>query len=525
VILSANAATAVRFVAQIMQRAGREAASVNWQADSRAVKPGDVFLAMPGAKHDGRSHLASAQTAGARATLWDNTNYVWPNDLTLPHCPVPNLKQEIGSIAAALLAYPTDPMQVFAFTGTSGKTSCTTWTAQVLGMLGEPCAVIGTRGAGLPEQLTPFGLTTPQAWDLQPWFAQFAKQNINACAIEASSIGLMEGRLNGTSIKTALFTNLSQDHLDYHGDMAQYAAAKARLFTWPTLQQVVLNADDPASLIMLEQTAVNVDVIALAVNVAIDVRAPLPLAQLKERALARGNKVRSLWANQIKYSNDSVSFELSGDFGVAKVQWAIPGEFNIANALMVTACALLRGHPINLIANALGRLQPVQGRMQAVGGQGKPLVVIDYAHKPAALEQVLASLRGQALARGGQLWCVFGCGGDRDASKRPLMGAIAQRLADHVIVTSDNPRSEAPQEIAAQISAGFTNHLPVRPQLQLDRQVAIAYALEQAAATDVILIAGKGHEAYQEVQSLKLPFSDVEQGMAALALARHWGQA
>ncbi len=518
---STVAANAVAFVSQVMAKAGLPMAAATLQMDSTAVRSGDIFVAIPGAKFDGRFYLDQMAAKGARAALWDNTGFEWPQRVQIPHFAVPGLKQQVGVIAAALLNNPSQAMHVFAFTGTSGKTTCTTWAAQLLQSLGEPCASIGTRGAGLPNQLTPFGLTTPQATDLQQWFAQFANQQLKSCAIEASSIGLAEGRLNGTHITTALFTNLTQDHLDYHGDMQRYGAAKAALFSWPNLKQVVLNADDPLSAAMLSNTDPSTDIVVIGIANHGSNGASEKIQQLVQLAQQSGlvRSVKALWAHSFEYATGQTQLQLAGDFGQACAQLGVPGQFNISNALMASACALLRGFSLGAIAQQWVSLVPVEGRMQALGGHRQPLVVVDYAHKPDALEQVLASLKTQASARGGQLICVMGCGGDRDASKRPVMGAIAARLANRVIVTSDNPRSESPQDIIAQIVNGLGSEVTI----EADRAKAISLALKTANQYDIVLIAGKGHEDYQEIQGVKYPFSDLTQAEQALQL--YWNQA
>ncbi len=515
-MLSAHAISAVQFVSQLMQQAGLPLTSVRLQADSRALKRGDIFLAMPGASFDGRTYLSKIAEQGACAALWDPDQFEWPAGNALPNCAVPNLKREMGHISSALLGNPSEQLHVFAFTGTSGKTTCTTWAAQLLASLGEPCAVIGTRGAGLPDELVSFGLTTPQAFELQQWFAQFAREGIRACAIEASSIGIQEGRLNGTRIKTALFTNLTQDHLDYHGDMIQYGRAKAQLFSWPQLQQAVFNADDPASKAMWAKLEPQTEVILIGIAQA-GVQCPSNIELMV--AQAKSANVKRLWASDIHFNGKQTQFTLHGDFGQAASTLQVPGQFNISNALMVAACALLKGHSLLDVALGLAHLEPVEGRMQSVGGDNQVLVVVDYAHKPDALEQVLRSLRSQANARGGKLWCVFGCGGDRDSSKRPLMGAIAAKLADQVIVTSDNPRSESPAAIAAQITLGM-GESTAEAVVELDRAKAIDSALNHAAANDVVLIAGKGHEDYQETNGVKTAFSDLVHAKFALANLR-----
>jgi UDP-N-acetylmuramoyl-L-alanyl-D-glutamate--2,6-diaminopimelate ligase len=499
--------------------AGRMGGPARLQQDSRAVRPGDIFVAMPGGTHDGRAFIGKAIEQGASAVLWDSSEFSWPAVQGVKQLGIAGLKQQAGEIAAQWYGRPSEQLHVFAYTGTSGKTSCSTWTSQLLSALGKSCAVIGTRGAGIGDALQPVGLTTPQALEMQWLFAQFQDQGAQAVAIEASSIGIEEGRLNGTQVRTALFTNLSRDHLDYHGDMAAYAASKARLFAWSGLKTAVINIDDPAADQMIAKVPVGVQKIFVSLRKFSGITKNDSAQNLQSELNATSaSKARHLFADQIRFETDGMRFVIGGDFGTAQVHTKVAGLFNISNLLMVAACALVEGFTLNQIVSPLSQLQAIEGRMQMFGGrvgdQQLPVVVVDYAHKPDALEKVLESLRPQAQAGGGQLWCVFGCGGDRDAGKRPLMGAIAQRLSDRPLVTSDNPRTEDPSAIAQHITLGM-NHGSF--EVELDRAKAIASVVQRAKNNDVILIAGKGHEAYQEIGSQRIDFSDAIHVETALA--------
>lgn len=467
-------------------------------ADSRSVKKGDAFFAYPGTANDGRKFIQAAINAGAGAIVLDDA----PADAwtlaslpisTAPSKLVHQLKHKVGAIASVFLGSPSSQLDVVAFTGTSGKTSCSTWYSELSHILGKPCAVIGTRGAGLPYALQSFGLTTPEAINLQGYFRSFVNAKIDRVAIEASSIALNEGRLSGTSIQTAVFTNLSLDHLDYHGTMQAYGHAKAALFAWPSITHVVINIDDPAADQMLAVVQGTVKKILVSTS---------PIDKVSEGEFKR------LFARNIVFSGNGVSLTIDGDFGICQAHFQIAGLFNVSNYLCVAACALVRGYALDQIVSGLMQLSPVEGRMQTVGGNLQPLVVVDYAHKPDALEKVLEALKLQAADRGGKLWCVFGCGGNRDTSKRPRMGAIAQRFADTIVVTSDNPRTENPADIIDQIVAGMRTAPAII--IEADRKAAITWAIKHADINDVVLIAGKGHEAYQEINGIQHPFSDFQ---------------
>jgi len=355
------------------------------------------------------------------------------------------------------------------------------------------CGLVGTLGIGVPPGLVPTGLTTPDPVQLQQAFARFADDGLSACAIEASSIGLAEQRLAGTRIRVALFTNFTQDHLDYHPSMAAYWQAKSMLFDWPGLQAAVVNIDDPRG---------------AELHAALQGRA-LDLWSVSLQMPAR------LQARDIAATEAGLAFTVCEGAHAVPLQTRLVGLFNVSNLLGVIAGLRALGMPLAQAVHACAQLDPVPGRMQQFGAPGQPLVAVDYAHTPDALAQALAALAPMAAQRGGQLWCVFGCGGNRDAGKRPLMGAAAQKGADRVIVTSDNPRGEDPAAIIHQILAGTLASTQVRAEP--DRAAAIGQALAEASARDVVLIAGKGHEDYQETAGVRRPFSDLEQARAALA--------
>ncbi len=484
------------------------------RTDSRAVQPGDGFIAWPGAAVDGRSFVPAALQSGARACLVEADG---AEAFALPAGRVESfagLKSATGPIAAEYFAHPSQALAVLAVTGTNGKTSTAWWLAQALSALGPqqalPCGMIGTLGVGRPPAagsaedaataqggVVATGLTTPDPVQLQSALRRFASEGLKACAIEASSIGIEEARLDGTQIRVALFTNFTHDHLDYHGSMDAYWQAKRRLFSWPGLHSVVLNMDDARG-------------VELAAALA---GSPLDLWTVSTARAAR------LQARAISYRSTGVAFEVVEGDVVLPVQTHLIGSYNVSNLLGVLAAMRALGVPLADAVQACSQLHAVPGRMECLGGAASPLVAVDYAHTPDALDHALAALRPLVQARGGKLWCVFGCGGDRDTSKRPLMGAIAAKLADQVVVTSDNPRSERPEAIIAQILLGLPSCNTL--EVQSDRALAIADTIARANAADVILLAGKGHEATQEIAGLKTAFSDRAHAAAALQQWRH----
>jgi UDP-N-acetylmuramoyl-L-alanyl-D-glutamate--2,6-diaminopimelate ligase len=467
--------------------------------DSRAVAAGDVFLAYPGERADGRRFVADALARGAAAVLWERDGFAWPRDLGAPNVGVVGLKRLAGPFAAEVYGRPSERLWTVGVTGTNGKTSCTQWIAQALAGAGRRCAVVGTLGLGFPGALVENPNTTPDAVLLQHALKRFADEGAACVALEASSIGLDQGRLEGTRFACALFTNLSRDHLDYHSDMETYAEAKMRLFRTSGLGHAVLNLDD-----------------ALGVRIA-HMLAFGPVRRVGY-SVARGAAAASglehwLEARDATVSAEGVAFRLESSWGGCAIRAPLVGRFNVANLLGVIGTLLVAGLRLDEIPALCARLAPPPGRMQRLGGGAAPLVVVDYAHSPDALDKCLAALRDVARAQGGRLLCVFGCGGDRDRGKRPLMGEIASRHAEFVVVTSDNPRSEDPAAIVAEILPGVR----VPHAVHVERHEAIHAAIAAAHRGDVVLIAGKGHEPYQEIGGKLLPFSDVDEARAALA--------
>ena len=483
-------------------------------SDSRRVNPGDIFVALPGSCVDGRLFIAEAMVRGAAAVLVDasgipgvdaggtawlkaQTVHALP-DVTPPVLVVPDLARMLGELAAEVMGQPSRSLWMAGITGTNGKTSVSQWIAAALGELGAPCGVIGTLGCGLPGDCVASLNTTPDAIAVHSTLADFVRKGVTGCAMEVSSIGLDQHRVGGVHFDVAVFTNLTRDHLDYHGDMAAYGRAKAALFQWPDLGAAVINGDDPFGR-------------ELAGGLAACVAGCL--YALDPKNVPSGWSGQVLVPSQLAFDNAGLQFELDG----VKFAADLVGRFNVSNLLAVIGALQARGYALASIAGALRSLQPPPGRMQVIGGIDEPLVLVDYAHTPDALAQVLATLRETAAERGGRLVCVFGCGGDRDPGKRPHMGRIAAAAADFVLVTSDNPRSEDPMRIIDDIVAGMeqTKHC-----CEIDRELAIRGAIESAENRDVILVAGKGHEPYQEIQGVRLPFLDESAVLTALAQRR-----
>lgn len=461
-------------------------------ADSRKLAPGDGFIAWPGAATDGRKYVNAVLGAGAAACLVEHEDaqaYGFSDDRVATY---EGLKAATGPIAAAYFGAPSEHLQVAAITGTNGKTSTAWWLAQALDRLGRKCGVVGTLGVGQLGAMVFNGLTTPDPVLLQQQLKRFVDEGFVACALEASSIGLEERRLEGTRIRLAVFTNFTQDHLDYHASMADYWQAKKMLFSWPGLQAAIINIDD----------AKGFELSAALIG------APLDVWTFSCTGLAR------LQAQAICHGTHDLSFEVVEGAERHRISTPMVGLYNVSNLLGVVASLRAMNIPLADAVNACADLLPVPGRTETLTVPGQPLVVIDYAHTPDALEKVLLAIKPVALSRGGRLWCVFGCGGDRDASKRPLMAAIAEKSADQLVVTSDNPRTEDPQLIIDQMLRGLSR--PDAVLVQADRAAAIADALRLAQAGDVVLLAGKGHENYQEIKGVKFTFSDRDQAQAVL---------
>ncbi|WP_409269466.1 UDP-N-acetylmuramoyl-L-alanyl-D-glutamate--2,6-diaminopimelate ligase [Massilia sp. BHUDP2] len=474
-------------------------------SDSRRVAQGDVFFAYPGEASDGRSYIAAALAAGAAAVVYEEDGYSWDAAHDIAHLGVAKLKKNLGPIAHGVLQHPDAGMFTVGVTGTNGKTSCAVWTGQALARLGETAAVIGTLGVGIVKkgaepQFDATGYTTPDAVLLAQTLGELRAQDVGALAIEVSSIGLVQERAAGMHFDVAIFTNLTRDHLDFHGTMEDYEAAKLKLFEWEGLKHAVVNLDDPAGLRLVAHLRTNFP--ALPVT-------GYTLASEAEQPAIDG--VAILRASNMRSRHAGTDFTVDSPAGTAVVKTRLVGHFNVSNALAVLGALLAKGVSLKSAVDAVEALAPAPGRMQQIGGQDAPMVVIDYAHTPDALEKTLQALRQVADERGGQLWCVFGCGGDRDPGKRPQMGAVAQ-AADHILVTSDNPRSEEPVSIIAQVVAGIEKEY----QAVEDRATAILLAVKNAGKQDVILLAGKGHEPYQEIKGKKLPFSDADHASLAL---------
>lgn len=494
----------------------RQQGCTRLSTDSRMVAAGDAFVAWPGAQTDARGYVASAIGRGASACLVEHEgaqSFGFTSEHVATYL---GLKADAGAICSEFLSAPSQQLSVIAVTGTNGKTSTAWWLAQALsalpGSLALACGVVGTLGVGRPpvagtnprhgagaSGLTATGFTTPDPVVLQQTLRQWVDDGLAACAIEASSIGIEEQRLNGTHIRVAMFTNFTQDHLDYHGNMQAYWESKAKLFSWPGLDSAVINVDDSKGAELAQQLSTS----------ALDVW-----------TVSAQHPAR-LQAQNISHSADGLRFDVVEGSVVVPMQVFILGSYNIHNLLGVLGAMRALGVPLLEAVQVCSTLRPVPGRMECFGRHNEPLVAVDYAHTPDALDHALAALRPLAEQRGGKLWCVFGCGGDRDASKRPLMGAIAAQQADHVVVTSDNPRSERPEAIIAQVLLGTAHSQSV--EVLADRAQAIADVLARTHSSDVVLLAGKGHEQTQEIAGIKHPFSDQDHVAQALQARRKVG--
>ena len=465
------------------------------QSDSRKIAAGNLFLAVAGHAVDGRDYIAQAVANGAAAVLVeragssvDKLNY--PN---VPIIAVENLNLKLSEIAGRFYNNPSHELSIVGVTGTNGKTSCTQLYMQIANLLGRSCGVIGTLGAGIDGQLNEGLNTTPDAISIQKILAEWRDHELAVAAMEVSSHGLEQGRVADVQFELALFTNLSRDHLDYHGSMLAYGETKARLFRQPRLKCAVINIDDHFGCALVDEMPATTDVIRYGVEPD-----------------ARTNHSADVWVDNVRFHPSGVNARLHSDWGSVEINSPLLGEFNLSNLVAVICCFGLQGFALSSIANVIPKLMTVPGRMERIVSSADITVVVDYAHTPDGLEKALLAMRQHA---DGKLWCVFGCGGNRDHGKRPLMGALVQRHADHVVVTSDNPRNESAAEIIDEILGGVD-----RPSMvEEDRGLAIQFAIANALPGDCVLIAGKGHEDHQLIGDLRVPFSDITQARLALA--------
>ena len=465
-------------------------------ADSLQVRAGDAFAACPGQKADGRAFIPDAIARGAGSVLWESLAFRWDDAWHVSNVAVDDLKARLGAIADHIYGRPSQSLCVAGVTGTNGKTSCTHWIAQCLDACGRKSGIIGTLGNGLVGALEASARTTPDAAAVHETLGRLRDAGATAVAMEVSSHGLDQGRVNAVAFDVALFTNLTRDHLDYHGTMAAYGAAKTKLFAWPTRPACVINTDDPFGRALADSARVR-----------------------GQRVLTYGLSSADIAATRLAATQNGIALSITTPWGRGEVATRLAGTFNASNVLGVLGVLLASGIEFDAALAAVSQVAPLPGRMQRLGGGAEPLVIVDYAHSPDALEQVLTALR-PAVVAAGELICVFGCGGDRDPGKRQEMGRVAGRCADRIVVTSDNPRSEDPAAIAAAILDGIRDTSHRSPVLELDRAAAIRLAVAGARNGDVVLVAGKGHEDYQERNGERTPFSDVAAAAAALR-ARH----
>ncbi len=479
-------------------------------SDSRLLGEGYLFLAVAGLTNHGLDFLDEARRAGACAIAWDSSTGQQPADTGIPLVAIDDLAGKLGAIADRFYGQPSRQLEVIGVTGTNGKTTVAWMIAQAAGLLGETCGYLGTLGFGVGEVQGAEGMTTPPAVELHGRLAEFVDAGARYAAVEVSSHALSQARVDGVRFDTAIFTNLTRDHLDYHADMREYFESKARLFLECDPRHRIVSIDTEYGLQLAASCGPDVVTVSTQLDKVPNGRPYLFL--------------RSVVATQ---RGSDVAF--TSTWGDGRFSLPMPGEFNVANAALVLALLLAKGVPLDDACDVMSQLGGVPGRMQRVAvdaverpmqrvAMEGPAVFVDYAHTPTALDLALRALRAHCR---GSLWCVFGCGGDRDAGKRPLMGAAAEQRSDHVVVTNDNPRSENPQLIIDDIVAGLAR--PDAATVIADRAAAIAWTIAQAGAADVVLIAGKGHENYQEADGERIPFSDY--AVAAQALAKREGRA
>ena len=456
----------------------------NLVSDSRQVAEGDLFIALGGNNTNASDFIDTAVEKGAAAVVWDAQvdaiPFAWSAiNKNVPLVAVENLRQSLGKLANQFYNHPSEKLNLVGVTGTNGKTSCVNYIAQALE--GEQkCGLIGTLGNGVYPQITAGTHTTPDVITVHKTLAEFLEQGAAFAAVEVSSHALAQGRVDGVHFNTAIFTNLTQDHLDYHGSMAAYLDEKVKLFNSPDLEMAIINLDDPAGQdIIRATTAKNIITYSLL------------------------DKSADFYATDICYKANNTFFRLTSRTGTVNIKSSLAGDFNIRNLLAVSAYLSVQGFSFNKIAEKLETIKSVEGRMQKISVDGFPMVIVDYAHTPDALEHVLQTLSVQYET---ELSCVFGCGGERDQDKRKQMGAIADKYADYIVLTNDNPRTESPEAIIEQIASGISDKEKL--VIETDRAKAIQKAISHTTETGCVLVAGKGHENYQIIGTNKTEFKD-----------------
>ncbi len=498
----------IDFLSDKMQHAVAEVAVQALAIDSREVKGGSLFVAMQGLHAHGKEFIDQAIRNGACAVLIDEKDELLSRstDISVPVVGVSNLEEALSDIAGRFYGHPSHNLPVIGITGTNGKTTCSQLLAQALAYLHQPCGVMGTLGCGvikesqltvddnLQDVLTATGMTTTDAITTQKICSQLIDQGAKALAMEVSSHGLIQHRVSAIDINTAVFTNLTHDHLDYHGTMAAYGQAKATLFAMPSVSMAVINDDDEFSMSLIENLRDDIRLATYSVNQA---------SAISEKSIAHFS-LKSIEMNEQGLS--ALLITPNGEYPIAT---KMVGQFNLSNLLAVVAALYINNYPLERIVSLIPSLKPVPGRMELIVNQLDIQVVVDYAHTPDALKNALSALLSHTQ---GKLWCVFGCGGDRDREKRPEMAAVAEQLADEIVVTSDNPRNESSVQIFADIEQGFQEPREV----VADRASAIEFAINNARAGDVVLIAGKGHEDYQIIGNQRFPFSDQQHARFSL---------
>ncbi|MGY0217860.1 UDP-N-acetylmuramoyl-L-alanyl-D-glutamate--2,6-diaminopimelate ligase [Endozoicomonadaceae bacterium StTr2] len=479
-----------------LQSAGDDRLLTDLAIDSRQVTPGSLFLAMPGETVDGRRYIKDAIQRGAIAVLAESGEL--PADLPVPIYSVAGLRPLAGKLANCFFNEPSRSLKVLGVTGTNGKSSTCHFLGQLLQLADQPCALMGTLGQGFPGSLVPMSNTTADVISIQRYLYQLQQAGTRWLAMEVSSHGLEQGRVTGVEFSTAVFTNLSRDHLDYHGSMDEYARAKAQLFSAHKVHRAVINRDDARAEEMLNAAAAIPEKLTFSLQ---------------------GNSA-DLVVTDLHCSSQGMQACIETPWGRGEIMTPLLGRFNLSNLLAAIGTLLLEGLKLDDLIAYAGRLETVPGRLQSQGGNGKPLVIVDYAHTPDALVSALSALRDHSEE---SLTCVFGCGGDRDRGKRPLMLQAALQHADKVVLTSDNPRTEDPEQIINDALQGLSLVDQQRVRVCVDRREAIASAVAEADASEIVLVAGKGHEDYQEINGQRFSFDDRDEVKTALERYEHAG--